>query len=433
MGAEDRFVRAPAPEIFRRRLDVVLEEFVDHLLGLRDQDGLAVGVEARPPGAARHLPVLPDRDRKHPLPGAEPEVVADDHPPGGKIQAGRKGRGGGYDLDLPLPKPGLDDPPLLPREPRMVERRSLRDAGGEGLPHIGRCVRAYLIGVAGEDGVCDLQSGCRALRERFGVFARTDEDQALAALRDRVEDEVEILVLAPALDLTDIVGKLDAVLEEDSLPEIDRSPVALDEFGVEPPGEVGGVPDGRREGDDLHTRVLVPEFCNHHLKRRPPRRVVDKVCFVENEQTDLRKPRRPVPEERVDLLARRDDDIVPPQVVVPPVEVAGGDTDTETLPRELLELLARERPQGDDVEALAAPRHLVVHRHLGDQGLAARRRYGDEEVLPRKKPCFDTCRLRRIEFHDPAIIVTAGEIRRDGEVGYLHIYPFISTANSISS
>ncbi|KAF5035983.1 hypothetical protein DSECCO2_579810 [anaerobic digester metagenome] len=175
----------------------------------------------------------------------------------------------------------------------------------------------------------------------------------------------------------------------------------------------------------------MPELRDHHLERRPPGGVVDEVDLVEDEQGDLREPRRPVPEERVHLLARRDDDVVSPQVLVPSIEVAGGDADAEAFSRELLELLARERSQGDDVEALAAPADLVVHRHLGDQGLAACRRYGYEEVLPRKKTRFDAGRLRRVEFRDPALHVAGQKIRRDGEAGYLHVYPFISTANRI--
>ncbi|KAF5035982.1 hypothetical protein DSECCO2_579800 [anaerobic digester metagenome] len=142
VGAEDRLIRAPAPDVLGRRVDVAVEELVDHLLGLRDQDRLAVGVEVRSPGPPGHLPVLPDGDRDHPLPGVEPEVVTDDHSPGGEVQARRERRCGGDHPDLPLPEPRLDDLALFAGKARVVERRPLRDAGGKCLPHIGRGARA---------------------------------------------------------------------------------------------------------------------------------------------------------------------------------------------------------------------------------------------------------------------------------------------------
>ena len=181
-------------------------------------------------------------------------------------------------------------------------------------------------------GSFDLIAVAGPLREPLGVPPRVDEDQALAALVDRVEAEVQVVGLrGRRVELAAAVVEPDLPAVVDPLPEADRPPVGGDERGVEPVRERPRVPDGGREPDQLERRIEPAELRDHDLEGRAAVGRSDQVDLVHDEQGHLGQPGRPVPEERVDLLRGRDHDLVAAQVVVAPVEVTGRDPDPGAL------------------------------------------------------------------------------------------------------
>jgi hypothetical protein len=186
-------VRAEHPRIAASRcdrlgrcVDVAFEELVHGLFGLRDQYGLAVGIEVRTPGTTGHLMVFLDRDRDHPLPAREPEAVAHDHAPRRQVQARGERRRRGDALDHPRAKALFDQVAIFSPEPGMVEGSAPGDAGGKRPIQLGCGKSRDASRILCQGRV--LRPDCRrgAFRKSLGVPPRIDKDQALPSLGDRV-------------------------------------------------------------------------------------------------------------------------------------------------------------------------------------------------------------------------------------------------------
>lgn len=290
-----------------------------------------------------------------------PSPVADDHPTGGGVDAGGERGRRGDALDQAVAERVLDAGAVLAPEPRVVEGRPLLDrvrevGGGVGVGAgpdlVGEFAEliALVVGESGSGHVGELPGG------GLGVAPGVDEDERGAALSvllgvERVGDEPGGLVLA-ALDgylPLAAVGEVDGVAEVDAHPEVDGTPVGLDQLGVEPLGDHVGVADGRRERDRLEPGVHLAELREGHFESRAAVRVVDQVDLVAHDAGEVVDPRRAVTDQRVDLLRGGDDDVTRGEPLAVGLVVAGGDADgdAELLPAlELGLLLAGERAQG---------------------------------------------------------------------------------------
>ena len=164
--------------------------------------------------------ILLNRDRDHALSTGKAEAVPDDDAPGRQVQAGRERRGRGDALDRPGPEPLLDESAVLASEPCVVECGPAGHAGRERPVELGRGEVRDPARVLGEGGVLRLDRGRGPLREPLGVPPRVDEDQALAALADRVEAEVQVVGLrGRRVELAAAVVEPDLPAVVDPLPE----------------------------------------------------------------------------------------------------------------------------------------------------------------------------------------------------------------------
>jgi hypothetical protein len=105
--------------------------------------------------------------------------------------------------------------------------------------------------------------------------------------------------------------------------------------------------------------------------------------LVGDEQPNVAEPRYPVPEERVELLVREDEQVVVLERVPRGVEVARRDDAPRPEPleqvAELRVLLGGERPEGAEIDYLAVLLDYPLEGRKGrDQGLAASRRGGNQ-------------------------------------------------------
>jgi len=269
---------------------------------------------------------------------------------------------------------------MLAGQSGVVERRTVFDTIGQIVARLG--IRdttdllgelpqfRFLVAIEPTPNHATLSFGCR-----LGVPPGVDEHQRRPALVEGVVDQCLGLPLAPFdghLPLAPVV-EVDRVAEVDPHPEVDRSPLRVDQLGVEPVGYFVGVADGCRQRDDLQAGVDLPEFGEGHFECRPTISVVDQMHLVGDDTGELVDPARVVPNEGVDLLARGDDNIPTRQPLLAGVVVAGRNPDRNPVLLPALELgflLAGQRAQRDDIEGLAAAFDGRQHGQLSDKGLS---------------------------------------------------------------
>ncbi len=172
-----------------------------------------------------------------------------------------------------------------------------------------------------------------------------------------------------------------AVADEVAVVEADR-PAQLDDrrrraaHGLDPRRQLGGVADRRREADQAHVRREVDDDL---LPHRAAVRVLQEVDLVEHDEAEVVERRRPGVDHVAQHLGRHHDDR---RVAVDGV-VAGEQADAADAVAlaQVAELLVRQRLERRRVErppAVAAGRLDAV---LGDHGLAAPGRGGDDDVV----------------------------------------------------
>jgi len=247
---------------------------------------------------------------------------------------------------------------------------------------------------------------------------------------ERVPDETGRLVLA-AVDghlAFAAVVEVDGVAEVDAAAEVDRSPLRLDEFGVEPLRDHVGVADRRRERDRLEAGVDLAELREGDFERGTAVRVVDEVDLVAHDAGEVVDPRRAVADQRVDLLRGGDDDVAGGEPLAVGVVVARGDADGDPVVFPAFELgllLARERAERDDVESLPAAFDRREHGEFRDQRLAGRRGDRRDEALPVDDAGLDGGLLRRVQLGDALGLKRLADARGEpAERTRLH-YPWL--------
>ena len=317
----------------------------------------------------------------------------------------------------------------------MVEGGAPLDAVGEVLARLGVGDVPQLLGDGRQplalfrnkpvaDGVGQPLGGA------FGVPPGVDEHERRAVVGQRVPDDGRrgLLVGVDPQLLLGAVAEVHRLPVVDALPELDGPPGGIDQLGVEPLGDVGGVADRRRQRDHLDGRVDAAELRQRHLQRRPPTGVVDEVDLVGDDAVEVVDPRRAVADEGVDLLAGGDDDVFVGEPLARILVVAGGNADGDPVVLEdgkLLALLAGQRPQRDDVQRRAAAIDGRQHRQLRDERLTTCSRHGGDEALAGRHPGFDGGGLRRVQRLDATLAEVIGEPRGDaGGVGDIH-YPSV--------
>ena len=423
--------------------DVPLEQFVEFVVAVREEDGLAVGVEARSPGPAHHLVDLEHRQGLHPARVARvaPPVADHDSSRGG-VHAGGERRRRTDALDEPVAERFLDEFSVLARESGVVERRALLHRVREVVARLGVGDAADLLGDRLERGqfvTVEERGGDvrQPLGGGFGVPAGVDEHERRAPLLGdgprlvgvvghRVPDDGRgrlLRRLHPQFLLGAVV-EVERLAVVDPFAEVDGSPRRVHERGVEPVGEFVRVADGRGERDDLQVRVPAPEFGERHFQGGPAGPVVDEVDLVRDDAVELVDPRRAVPHQRVDLLRGGDDDVLLGEPLPVRVVVAGRDPHREAVLLERLELgllLGGERPERDDVERLAAAGDRREHRQFRDERLARRGGDGGDERLTLRDAGFDRLALWRVQRFDPLVPEVLGQPLRDGgHVEHVH-------------
>ena len=83
---------------------------------------------------------------------------------------------------------------------------------------------------------------------------------------------------------------MDAVIEKNSLPEINRAPRTRHQFCIKPASKLIRISYGCGEPDHLHRWIPEPHLGNHHLKCRATSLRVNHVDFVDNQKRDIGNP-----------------------------------------------------------------------------------------------------------------------------------------------
>jgi hypothetical protein len=195
--------------------------------------------------------------------------------------------------------------------------------------------------------------------------------------------------------------------------QVDRPPVRVDEFGVEPVGDGVCVVDGRRQRYRLQIGVAPAQLRQGNLQGWAAPGVVDEVDLVGDDAGQVVDPVGAVSQQGVHLLAGGDDDVAVTEPALVALEVARrhGGLDARVL--EALELgvfLARERPQRDDVKRRAAVVHRREHRHRGDERLTAGSGYRRHQRLALGDASLDGLALWGVQFLDAVALDPGGGV-----------------------
>ncbi len=286
-------------------------------------------------------------------------------------------------------------------------------------------------------GQVRLRHVCEPFRRRLRVPSGVDEHERRPAVFERVTDERGSFLLVAAREfLLCAVVEVECLSVEDALPEVDGSPRRIDEGGVEPFGHLLRVADGCRQRDGLEVWVDASEFRQRDFERRATMGVVNEVDFVGDDAGEVIDPLRAVPDERVHLLARGDDDVLRGEPIAVAVVVSGRDADGDAVLFELLELLfllAGERAERDDVERFAAAGDARKHGEFGDERLSAGGRNAGDDALAVGYPRLDRFRLWGVEFLDSLCLKMFGNaVRQARQIGDVHARsPCVRDANPV--
>ncbi len=334
------------------------------------------------------------------------------------------------DFDELVAEGFLDQRAVVAGEARVVKRGPLFDGVREVVARFGVAHLADSVGDVEQIPALLVGQMCfrhvrESLRRRLGVSPGVDEHERRPAVFERIADERGSFLLVSACEfLLCAVVEVQCLPVEDTLPEVDGPPRRIDEGGIEPVGHLLRVADGRRQRDGLEVRVDPAEFGERDFERGTAMGVVDEVHFVGDDTGEVVDPLRAVSDERVDLLARGDDDVLRGEPIAVALVVPRGDADGDAVLFELLELLlflAGERSKGDDVEGFATTGDARQHGEFRDERLPAGGRDAGDDALAVGDTCFDRFRLRRVEFLDTLRVEVFGNaVRQPRQVGDVH-------------
>ena len=415
---------------------IVVHQVVQIHLVLRYQHGLSVRIESGPSSTTAHLLYLHHRQRNVPCVGVEAGGVADDHPSGREVYpCGECGRRY-YAFDPALAEAVLYEPPLPVSEAGVMECGSALHTLGQ-LPS-----RRGGLGIAFQDV---LLGGSQALanhaRQRLaelysqslGGTAAVDEHDALAAFFYRLLHKAPDLVLALRVDcLPAAVAEGYLASEIGAFLERDGTPVASDEIGMEPCGQVVGVGYRRGQRDDLEVAVPAHELGEGHLQGGASPSVVYHVDLVRYHEPDVAYPVASMAYHGVRLLGGGHDHVGIGKAPVLGIEVSGAQMDLHPEVREPVQvvlLLRCQSFQRNDVQDLApVGDYRLESRDIADEGLPAGRRDRGDQVPPFQSQ-GDSLRLGRMELHEALGVEGPYDALWNVQFVYSHSNPAISLRN----
>ncbi|KAF5028912.1 hypothetical protein DSECCO2_654080 [anaerobic digester metagenome] len=340
-------------------------------------------MEIRPPRPAHHLVELLDGE---PLNAHRKRI--EDHLGRREIDACGKRRRGHDSRDLPVREPPLHVPAFLGGQPRVI-------GGGLGSKGVGNDMTAG-PGVREDDRLAPV-----ALRRPYFVF-----------LGGHLLDEPDLLVS----------------LDEDEVAFERNRPVRVaDKVCPEFLREQSRSPDRGREVEELRLGRDVLEPGDQPVETVAAFRILEHLHLVDDDGADVFYG-SPGPESVVDPLVSPHhhgsvDVPVARRTGLGEVETAHpglqGDPDQVTVAvAEPLVLLVRERDQRNQEERPPPAFEEILHPgHLPDEGLAARGRRDDQEVLPLEEAVLNGELLDGHQVLDPGCLCKRGRERKIGDMG----------------
>ncbi len=245
------------------------------------------------PGAAEHL-----LDHRHLDPVQSEGRVADDHRPGGQVDAGRHRGGGHQDLRLAGAERLLGLPLVRPVPVVQPYAR----LGAQPFHLVG------VVGVHAGDGHAPV-GGQRERRGPHPAFAAAEDEDTAAVPGDLAGDADGGLGADGGAARP--VGLVDRGQEGQLPGEPGGPPDGADEPGAEPVRDLVRVGDRRGQADDAGGRAVVPYAGEQRLQDRAARRVAEQMDLVDDQAADLgeRVPQRAGAADRLELLGGGDPDV----------------------------------------------------------------------------------------------------------------------------